>query len=217
MSSPDPSLDNGQDEVSFKVVVIGEAGVGKTSIIQRYTKNNFKHNYLATVGVDFHVKNIKLDGKSVDLGIWDIAGQERFGALTVQYYRKTHGAFVVFDITDERTFNKVPKWVKDIREKVTLESGKHVPLILLANKSDLTPRPVSDERIDEIVKEFGFLAWFQVSARENTKIPEAMTLLARQMLVDANLTSNGNPSDDSAFKVDDFQPAPKETGGCCRS
>ncbi|KAG7162129.1 Ras-related protein Rab-32B-like [Homarus americanus] len=125
-------------ELQFKVLVIGEFGVGKTAVIRRYTEGHFSPYYKLTIGVDFAVKTLDWDAKTkVTVQLWDIAGHERFGHMTRVYYKYAVAAIVVFDLSRPPTFDAVLKWVSDIREKVTLGDGRPLPVLLLANKCDI--------------------------------------------------------------------------------
>lgn len=119
----------------YKILVIGELGTGKTSFIKRYVHQFFSQNYRATIGVDFALKVLNWDSKTIiRLQLWDIAGQERFGNMTRVYYKEAVGAFIVFDVTRSSTFEAVVKWKQDLDSKVQLPDGNPIPCILLANK-----------------------------------------------------------------------------------
>ena len=125
----------GKRERLYKVLVVGELGTGKTSIIKRYVHQFFSQHYRATIGVDFALKVLRWDPETVvRLQLWDIAGQERFGSMTRVYYKEAVGAFVVFDVTRGATLEAVPKWKADLDSKVVLPDGRPIPTVLLANK-----------------------------------------------------------------------------------
>lgn len=169
-----------QNEYLYKVLVVGDNHTGKTSIIKRYVHNMFSNVYKATIGVDFALKVLPWDDqKTIRLQLWDIAGQERYSNMTRVYYREAVGAFVVFDITRPKTFENIQKWKKDIDSKVTLNDSRPIPVVLLANKSDLA-RDASipwAEEMDAYVKEHDYAGWFDTSAKENKKIDDAAKLL----------------------------------------
>ncbi|KAB7499819.1 Ras-related protein Rab-32B [Armadillidium nasatum] len=126
------------EELQFKVLVVGEYGVGKTAVIRRYTEGQFSLNYKVTIGVDFAVKTFEWDSKTkLNIQLWDIAGHERFGTLTRVYYKYAVAAVIVFDLSRPESLQSVVKWVIDIREKTVLMDGKKIPVILLANKCDV--------------------------------------------------------------------------------
>ncbi|XP_063773952.1 ras-related protein Rab-32 [Pseudophryne corroboree] len=175
-------------EYLFKVLVIGELGVGKTSIIKRYVHQLFSQHYRATIGVDFALKVINWDTKTlVRLQLWDIAGQERFGNMTRVYYKEAVGAMVVFDVTRGSTFEAITKWKSDLDSKVYLPSGGPIPAILLANKCDQKKENnlQSPSQMDHFCKENGFVSWFETSAKDNVNIDEAARCLVENILVNS--------------------------------
>ncbi|XP_013877717.1 ras-related protein Rab-38 [Austrofundulus limnaeus] len=169
------------EELLFKILVVGDLGVGKTSIIQRYVQQVFSQHYRTTIGVDFALKVLQWDRDTVvRLQLWDIAGQERYGNMTRVYYREAVGALVVFDVTRASTFDAVLKWKDDLDSKVTLNYGRPIPAVLLANKSDQTASQLP--KLDSFCRENGFVGWFETSAKENTNIEEAARCLVEHIL-----------------------------------
>ncbi|KAM5283922.1 ras-related protein Rab-32 [Hipposideros larvatus] len=168
----------------FKVLVIGELGVGKTSIIKRYVHQLFSQHYRATIGVDFALKVLNWDsGTLVRLQLWDIAGQERFGNMTRVYYKEAVGAFVVFDLSRGSTFEAVLKWKSDLDSKVHLPDGGPIPAVLLANKCDQKKDGGQNpSQMDQFCKEHGFSGWFETSAKDNINIDEAARFLVKNIL-----------------------------------
>ncbi|XP_037543301.1 ras-related protein Rab-38 [Nematolebias whitei] len=167
----------------YKVLVIGDLGVGKTSIIRRYVHQTFSSNYRATIGVDFALKVLNWDSETVRLQLWDIAGQERFGNMTRVYYREAMGAFIVFDVTRPTTFEAVIKWKEDLDSKVMLADGQSIATVLLVNKCDqgreLTNNGI---KMDQFCKEHGFVGWFETSAKDNLNINEAANFLVKHIM-----------------------------------
>ncbi|XP_075054012.1 ras-related protein Rab-38 [Mixophyes fleayi] len=169
----------------YKILVIGDLGVGKTSIIKRYVHQNFSPHYRATIGVDFALKVLSWDSDTVvRLQLWDIAGQERFGNMTRVYYREAVGAFIVFDVTRPATFEAVTKWKEDLDSKLTLSSGLPVAAVLLANKCDQGKDGFVNNctKMDQFCKEHGFVGWFETSAKENINIDEASRCLVKHII-----------------------------------
>ncbi|XP_008983802.3 ras-related protein Rab-7L1 isoform X4 [Sapajus apella] len=143
----------------FKVLVVGDAAVGKTSLVQRYSQDSFSKHYKSTVG-----------------------GQERFTSMTRLYYRDASACVIMFDVTNATTFSNSQRWKQDLDSKLTLPNGEPVPCLLLANKCDLSPWAVSRDQIDRFSKENGFTGWTETSVKENKNINEAMSVLIEKMM-----------------------------------
>jgi len=185
MASVSAVVTVGKRERLYKVLVVGELGTGKTSIIKRYVHQFFSQHYRATIGVDFALKVLRWDPETVvRLQLWDIAGQERFGSMTRVYYKEAVGAFVVFDVTRSATLEAVPKWKADLDSKVVLPDGRPLPTVLLANKSDQPKEGIAAnrEKMNEFVQQQGFSAWFETSAKENINIDESANFLVSKIL-----------------------------------
>lgn len=179
----DPSLKYDMNEVLFKVLVIGDYGVGKTAIIRRYTQGIFNQNYKITIGVDFAIKSLQWDEKTlVTLQLWDIAGHERFGKMTRVYYKYATAAIIVFDLSRLATMDSVVKWHKDVKEKVTQQNGQPIPVIILANKCDIHGVTVECDVLNQFCKQHNILAWFFTSAKEDINIKEAVEFLVDRII-----------------------------------
>lgn len=124
---------NELEDYSFKIVIVGDAGVGKSNILTRFINNEFNMESKATVGVELSTKAYKIKDKVVKVHLWDTAGQERYKSVTAAYYKGAKGAMIVYDVTRPETFNNVDKWFNEIREY----GEKNVTLMLIGNKSDL--------------------------------------------------------------------------------
>ncbi|KAL8622842.1 hypothetical protein ACOMHN_026963 [Nucella lapillus] len=185
-TAADDSTDDIQlvtQEYLYKILVIGEFGVGKTSIIRRYTEGFFSPNYKLTIGVDFAMKTFEWnDALKINLQLWDIAGHERFGHMTRVYYKYAIAAVVVFDLSRPATFDAVLKWLDDVNSKVMLSNEQPVPVLLLANKCDIDEVSIDREKIDSFCKQHSFIGWFPTSAKSNTNIDEAMKFLVEHIL-----------------------------------
>lgn len=187
-----------QTEHLYKILVVGDLGVGKTSIIKRYVHQNFSQHYRATIGVDFALKVIHWDSDTVvRLQLWDIAGQERFGNMTRVYYREAIGAFIVFDVTRASTFEAVSKWKDDLDSKLTLPNGKPVSVVLLANKCDQEGEFLSANpgKMEQFCKDHGFISCFETSAKENVNIEEAARCLVKHIIASENDLARSVESD----------------------
>lgn len=124
----------------FKLLLIGDSSVGKSCLLLRFADDAYVDTYISTIGVDFKIRTVELDGKSVKLQIWDTAGQERFRTITSSYYRGAHGIIIVYDVTDMESFNNVKQWLSEI-DRYASDS---VCKLLVGNKCDLVDSKVVD-------------------------------------------------------------------------
>ncbi|KJE91824.1 hypothetical protein, variant [Capsaspora owczarzaki ATCC 30864] len=156
---------------------------GKTSLIRRYSEGFFTPNYKLTIGADFATKVLEWEsGAKITLQLWDIAGHERFGHMTHVYYKYAIAAVIVFDMTRPATFDSVIKWLNDVNNKVMLPDGKPVPVMLLANKADMSDKSVYKQKLDDFCKEHGLIGWFATSAKNNANIDQAMNFLVGSVI-----------------------------------
>ncbi|XP_070557544.1 ras-related protein Rab-7L1-like [Ptychodera flava] len=175
----------------FKVLIIGDATVGKTSFVQRYVNDSYRREYKTTIGVDFALKVIQIsDSETVRLQLWDIAGQERFSSMTRVYYKDAAACVIMFDITGKKTFQNITKWKRDLDSKVSLPDGQPVPCLLIANKSDLPDRPVSEDEIEQLAKDSDFIGWTEMSVKDGTNVQEAMKFLLDEILASNRMNAN---------------------------
>lgn len=161
----------------FKLLLIGDSGVGKSCLLLRFADNSYTESYISTIGVDFKIRTVDIDGKTVKLQIWDTAGQERFRTITSSYYRGSHGIIVVYDVTDQESFNNVKQWFKEIDRYAT----EGVTKLLVGNKSDLTAKKVVDY---DVAKEFADsmgVQFLETSAKDSTNVEQAFLAMARQI------------------------------------
>ncbi|KAJ8460855.1 hypothetical protein OPV22_033781 [Ensete ventricosum] len=115
---------NPEYDYLFKLLLIGDSGVGKSCLLLRFADDSYIESYISTIGVDFKIRTVDQDGKTIKLQIWDTAGQERFRTITSSYYRGAHGIIVVYDVTDQESFNNVKQWLNEIDRAVSYETGK---------------------------------------------------------------------------------------------
>lgn len=200
---------------SFKVVLLGEGCVGKTSLVLRYVENKFNDKHFTTLQASFLNKKLNIAGKRVNLAIWDTAGHERFHALRPIYYRDSNGAILVYDITDEDSFTKVKNWVKELRKML----GDDVCLCIVGNKTDL-----EKDRAVPIAEAESYAAsvkanHFQTSAKQNRGIEELFLDLTRRMIEiseanNHNANSLGRNTQRKNVVIVDDEPQ-QHKSGCC--
>lgn len=167
-----------QYDVLFRLLLLGDSGVGKTCLLCRFTDNEFHSSHISTIGVDFKMKTVEVDGIKVRIQIWDTAGQERYQTITKQYYRRAQGIFLVYDITSERSFQHIMKWASDVDEY----APEKVQKILIANKADEEQkRQVATEQGIKLAMEYG-MDFFETSACTNYNIKESFTRLTELVL-----------------------------------
>jgi small GTP-binding protein len=189
----------------MKMLVVGDSGVGKSSLIKRYVYGKFSGSSRPTIGVDFAVKVFNYDANTtVRIQLWDIAGQERYGHMTRVYYKESKGALLLFDTNSESSFQNVVKWKQDIDSKVFLkQSNDPIPVVVLANKFDLFKMDgfYADLRpkMDDYCKENGFIGWTETSAK-NEELVENIDKGVRLLIDYAMLKGEFGPSSDPATR-----------------
>ena len=180
-------------ELLYKIIIIGDAAVGKSNILTRYSKNEFSENTKSTVGVELGVKFIKVKGINAKIQIWDTAGQERYRSITSSYYKGSHGCFIVYDITNESSFDNVEKWY----EYVQKEAGKNISIILVGNKCDLeNERKITKEKGQEKAKNLQ-CAFFETSALSGVNISEIFEELTNNIY-----ESTGGVKNEDEFDIE---------------
>ncbi|KAI8380803.1 GTP-binding protein [Blakeslea trispora] len=163
-------LSDDEYDFLFKLVLIGDSGVGKSNLLSRFTTNEFNLESKSTIGVEFATKNIEIEKRSIKAQIWDTSGQERYRAITGAYYRGAVGALVVYDITRRNSFQNVAHWLKELRD----HADQNIVIMLVGNKVDLseTSRAVTTEEGAELAEKDGFL-FMETSALDATNVDNA--------------------------------------------
>lgn len=161
--SNEDSVDNSVSVTRHKIIFVGDAGVGKTTIIGRIMDNPFSEVYEPSIGVDFMSKNIKYQGQNIKLQMWDTAGQEKYKGLIPSYVRNSSIVFLVYDISSKPSFDNIPNWINFIK------SIENTTLVLCGNKIDLDKREVKKEEGEELAKKEG-ISFFEVSAKTDENI-----------------------------------------------
>ena len=168
---------NGEYDYLFKLILIGDSGVGKSCLLNRFADDVYTDSYISTIGVDFKIRTIEADGKICKLQIWDTAGQERFRTITSSYYRGAHGILLVFDITNPESFTNIQSWLKEVSNY----AAETVNLILVGTKSDLEPkRKVSFSDAYEFAKQRN-MEYIETSSKQSINIDTAFITLTNNL------------------------------------
>ena len=185
----------------LKLLILGESTIGKTCIIERYDKNSFNENYIATIGMDIRVKRLEINNCDVEVVINDTAGQERFRSLAKMVYKGADGILVGFDLTSKDTFDKVNYWIEQIEENKSKDYP--VSVVLFGNKCDKKEQiVVNDDDIESLKKQYK-LEFFKTSAKDGTNIQEAFEYLIKKTLKAKGLLGKmGLPPDISIDEIE---------------
>lgn len=182
--------DAGMYDHLFKILIIGDSGVGKSCLMLRFTDDTFNERQLATIGVDFKVKYLKENGKRLKLAVWDTAGQERFRTLTASYYRGAQGIILVYDCTQPQTFDNIKPWLQEVATHSTHEAAVK---LLVANKVDLEgQRQVTTQQGEEFALEHGMI-YIETSAKTKLKVQEAFGELVLKIMETPELLEGTAP------------------------
>lgn len=166
----------------FKVLVFGDGGVGKTTLINRYLTGLFAQGTI-TIGVDFHIKAVEIEGKKVTLQIWDFAGEDRFRFLLPSYAKGANGVIFMFDITRYTSLNSVNEWLNVFKKSFKEEEVEEVPMIMVGGKLDLNERrTISRIEAENIASEFQFYDYLECSAKTGENVEEIFNKIARIMM-----------------------------------
>ncbi|VDO59897.1 unnamed protein product [Schistosoma margrebowiei] len=191
----------------LKLLLIGDSGVGKSCLLLRFADETFNETYISTIGVDFKIRTIDLNGKVVKLQIWDTAGQERFRTITSSYYRGAQGIIIVYDITDQSTFANVQSWLHEI----SCYANSTVSRLLVGNKCDLANRRAVETSVAKEFADKNQMSFIETSAKDATNVENAFLKMAEKIQENATPVQNMLSS---TVPVNSTQPV-KKSGGCC--
>lgn len=203
----------------YKVLVIGEVGVGKTSLVNRIVYNSFSEKYKATIGCEFGLKIIEIRGESVRIQLWDLAGQDRLGGISKLYCRDANGALVVNDVTREKSFEQAYLWKTSVDENVCMEDGSPIPMVLCANKADLLNQEstITEDTINQFASSKKFVAGLLCSSKSGMNTNEALVKLVESIMEKSKKTDK--LSDDirrgAARKLEPKKHEGDKKKGCC--
>jgi Ras-related protein Rab-1A len=197
----------------FKILLIGDSGVGKSCLLLRFADDSWTDTHISTIGVDFKIKTLNIDGKTIKLQIWDTAGQERFRTITSSYYRGAQGIILVYDCTDQESFSNVKQWMGEI-DRYACEN---VNKLLVGNKTDLVNEKVVDTATAKAFADSMVIPFIETSAKNATNVEQCFLSMARDIknrLSEGPDTTNPVKQDVkiAVKKNDGKKPAKK--GGC---
>lgn len=194
----------------FKVVVIGDSGVGKSNLLSRFTRNEFNLESKSTIGVEFATRSVSLEGKTIKAQIWDTAGQERYRAITSAYYRGAVGALVVYDITKVESFENVKKWLDELKENATAD----ITMMLVGNKIDLgtQARVIGTEQGKTFAEQNG-ISFMEASALTSSNVEASFHQILSEIYHKKAHKEQEQQAASNSVNVN--QAADKKKGGCC--
>lgn len=194
----------------LKVLLIGDSGVGKSCLLLRFADDTYSDTYISTIGVDFKIRTIEFDGKIVKLQIWDTAGQERFRTITSSYYRGAHGIIVVYDVTDQDSFQNVKRWFTEIEHY----ADPKVHRLLVGNKCDLeAQRVVSTSAGEALAKELQ-IPFLETSAKQATNVEATFVKMAQKVASGSLMDGMSRNMPLNANRLN-AQPVQQNSGSCC--
>ncbi|CAF1499059.1 unnamed protein product [Rotaria magnacalcarata] len=166
----------------FKILIIGDSGVGKTTILQRFAQDYYSTEYVATIGVDFQIRTLEIDSKRSKLQIWDTAGQDRFKCVVSSFYRNANGVIICFDLTDLESFRNANNWLEEVKRYCP----EQTPTFLIGTKSDLkTRRMVSPDMIKSYAEKYN-LSYLETSSKTNENVEKCFVDFTRILVTHTN-------------------------------
>ncbi|MEW5305435.1 MAG: hypothetical protein WDW38_010465 [Sanguina aurantia] len=198
----------------LKVIILGDSGVGKTSLMNQYVQRKFSKEYKATIGADFLTKEIEIDDKKVTMQIWDTAGQERFQSLGVAFYRGADCCVLVYDVNSAKSFEDLDNWRDEFLIQAAPSDPDSFPFMVLGNKIDVeggSTRQVSEKKAKQWCASKGNIPYFETSAKEDTNVETAFTCIARNALRNEKEEELDMPD---AVDINSSM-ASKKRGTCC--
>jgi Ras-related protein Rab-1A len=172
------SVKNYDPDFIFKLILVGNSGIGKSSLLLKFCCDNFNDNYTSTIGVDFKVNTIELNNKIIKLQIWDTAGQERFRSVISSYYRGAHGIFIMFDLTNIQSFNDIKIWINETNKYANSKIIK----LFVGTKSDLKQQiVVTPDMIDQLCLDYDAL-YMETSSRANINVDNVFNMISQEIM-----------------------------------
>ena len=204
-----------KEDYKFKIVIVGDSGVGKTNLVKRFIQNTFSSNTLATVGVEFYSNTYSINDKLIKIEMWDTAGQERYKSITSAYYKGAMGALLVYDVTNQASFNNIERWYNEIRDF----SSKDIQIIMIGNKTDLKDNIVITTEMSQNKAADLEIPVVETSALNASNVKVAFHLLIKEIFIDMmrkkDLNKDNSEINDNAYNIIGTNFEPKKEG-CCK-
>ena len=194
----------------FKILLIGDSGVGKSCLLNRFTEDIFSENYISTIGVDFKIRTLDIDSKTIKLQIWDTAGQERFRVITSAYYRGAHGIILVYDVTSEMSFKNLSYWL----DETAKFASENINKLIVGNKCDVVKREVEFITAKEFAENLN-ISYLETSAKTGTNVSQIFRDIAYNLLNNVNVTSTTRANKVKPTILYQGQPEAAVGRGCC--
>ena len=192
-------------DYTIKILVVGDSTVGKTNFIRMFIENKFYQNYMTTSGIDLKTSNIEIKNKKIRVQLWDTAGQEKYRAITTNLFLKVQGVLLVYDLTNEESFDNLKSWVKLIKD----ECGKQMQMLIVGNKNDLDEQRVIDKNIASEYAKEEKLEYIETSSKTGDNVQKAITMLCEKVLDNTEITN------DFSFTLDATRMSQKDKSKCC--
>mmetsp|Transcript_11076 Transcript_11076/g.22069 ORF Transcript_11076/g.22069 Transcript_11076/m.22069 type:complete len:205 (-) Transcript_11076:359-973(-) len=200
---------NPEYDYLFKLLLIGNSGVGKSCLLLRFADNTYNESHISTIGVDFKIKTVQCQEKTVKLQIWDTAGQERFRTIAAAYYRGAHGIIIVYDVTDEKSFENVKSWMEEIGKY----GSERVNKLLVGNKCDLADRRVIPEETGRKMADSLGMKFLETSAKTSEKVEEAFITMTGEIM--SSITSGTIASKKPGETINVAASTKAKSGSAC--
>jgi len=203
-------------DILHKIVLIGDSGVGKTSLLQRFAEQYFSETHITTIGVDFKLRTIQVGNKRVKLQVWDTAGQEKFRVITKTYYRNAAGIIIGYDVTNGESFVNTKRWIEEVKNNC---GDDGVPIVLVGNKCD-SPNKVVSLEDQQAYANLINLKFFETSAKENINVDEIFIELTRLILARQERNDQHNNEKNSPIRITPRKQSKKDgfrAKNCCKT